>query len=69
MSVPDLIHAAKSRALKIINTRLSKERADFAFSKIPHKSVKQFNVEGVGKVDVPISELVSCLLTFYPSKC
>ena len=68
MQVPDLIQATKTRALEIINTRISKEKADLAFSKIPQESVKQFNVEGVGTVDVPISELVSCLLTFYPSK-
>ena len=66
MSAPDLLHAAKSRALKIINTRISKEKADFAFSNIPQKSVKQFNVEGVGTIDVPISELVSCMLIFFP---
>jgi len=69
MPVIDLVHATKTRALKIISTRISKENADFAFSKIPQESVKQFNVEGVGTVDVPVSELVSCLLTFYPSKC
>ena len=68
MQVPDLIQATKTRALEIINTRIPKVKADLAFIKIPQESVKQFNVEGVGTVDVPISELVSCLLTFYPSK-
>ena len=66
MSASDLLHAAKSRALKIINTRISREKAVFASSDIPQKSVKQFNVQGVGSIDVPISELVSCMLTFFP---
>jgi len=61
MSVPDVLHAAKNEALKIINNRIVKEKADFAFSKIPHESVKKFNVEGVGTINVPISEQVSCM--------
>jgi hypothetical protein len=61
MSVPDMLHTAKSRALKIINNRLWKKNADFASSKIPSKSVKQFYVEGVGTIDVPISEQVNCI--------
>jgi hypothetical protein len=68
MPVPDIPHKAKSRALEIINNRIWKKKADFACSKIPFKSVKQFNVNGVGTIDVPISEQVSCLLLFYPSK-
>jgi hypothetical protein len=61
MSVSDALHAAKSQAMNIINARLANEKADFAFSKVPQESVKQFNVEGVGTINVPISEQVSCM--------
>jgi hypothetical protein len=66
MSVQDLLHAAKSRALKIINSRISREKTEFASSKFLYDSVKQFSVKGVGTIDVPISEQVSCIICFFP---
>ena len=70
MSVPDLLHAAKSRTLKIIISRIDKEKTEFASSKFLYDSVKQFSVKGVGTIDVPISEPVSCInMFFFPSNC
>ncbi len=61
MSVPDMLHTAKRRVLKIINNQIWKKKADFASSKISSKSVKQFYVEGLGTIGAPISEQVNCI--------